>query len=659
MVLLPVELPPFIGDQIRTALQNIWTNLQTLDAGSGPGSMTGTQIVAALDAHFGNTTWQTHPSLAGLQPLDSDISALAALTGTGLFYRSAPDTWSPVTIGANLSFSAGTLSASGSGGPSVAPFRGTYTPGSIVVLIGDSNSNGREPGSGSPGGRPDFQIAFNRELADGNNALYSGCTIHNIAGNGSQIAGWVQSITTGNQLTNTSTDPASVVNVWAAKNILAAAPTKKGIIHVKLGTNEQWNSAFRSTGGVGVEATQLANFNTLIGWLIDNTSADLVLVIPQPIAYGRTPAIGDWPNQASADESSRIIRATYLNCTYRDHPRVRLIDTHAGLWGTAITPAGVTDYQTLANLLDNDLHPSGLGYRREQQFVANSVTGGAKVPRMRVPQSPDVALVNSLWSETVYMHNITDTGPVSVADISYDPLFCADGQTVDKPEFWPSPISELAHLKSIRALAQFGVIKRLTSVGSPGFRKMFCWCHNSNNVYSLGRMVVNASVVVTPGYWYAQMTPEYQRDYAGVSGSAKFVTADIGPVTFWVEDAGQLPVISKPRMKTEFPLFLGEDATVALPVSGIPRQLKIWDACTLDFRGYAQVAPSGGTCGLTIYRNGTARGSLSFADGGAVATSTIAPYEEYAVNDLVQVLCTTNTGSAKGVQVGVLMDKII
>lgn len=55
--------------------------------------------------------------LAGKQASDADLTALAALSGTNnIYYRSGANTWSPVTIGSNLSFSGGTLSASGGGG---------------------------------------------------------------------------------------------------------------------------------------------------------------------------------------------------------------------------------------------------------------------------------------------------------------------------------------------------------------------------------------------------------------------------------------------------------------------------------------------------------------------------------------------------------------
>lgn len=48
------------------------------------------------------------------QPLDGDLSALAALTGTNtIYYRSAASTWTPVTIVAPLSFSSGNLGTTG------------------------------------------------------------------------------------------------------------------------------------------------------------------------------------------------------------------------------------------------------------------------------------------------------------------------------------------------------------------------------------------------------------------------------------------------------------------------------------------------------------------------------------------------------------------
>jgi hypothetical protein len=53
----------------------------------------------------------------GAQPLDADLTSLAAASATNQwYYRSAANTWSPVTIGANLTFTGGTLAATGGGG---------------------------------------------------------------------------------------------------------------------------------------------------------------------------------------------------------------------------------------------------------------------------------------------------------------------------------------------------------------------------------------------------------------------------------------------------------------------------------------------------------------------------------------------------------------
>lgn len=64
---------------------------------------------------LGDWTEFTYPSGAGVyQPLDADLTAIAALTGTNtLYYRSAAGTWTAVTIGSGLSFTSGTLSATG------------------------------------------------------------------------------------------------------------------------------------------------------------------------------------------------------------------------------------------------------------------------------------------------------------------------------------------------------------------------------------------------------------------------------------------------------------------------------------------------------------------------------------------------------------------
>jgi hypothetical protein len=51
------------------------------------------------------------------QPKDADLTSLAAASATNaIYYRLAPDTWGPVSIGTGLTFAAGTLAATATGG---------------------------------------------------------------------------------------------------------------------------------------------------------------------------------------------------------------------------------------------------------------------------------------------------------------------------------------------------------------------------------------------------------------------------------------------------------------------------------------------------------------------------------------------------------------
>jgi len=82
---------------------------QYVDAQAGSGGIP--------DAPSDGTTYgRLNAAWAAVQPLDGDLTALAALTGTNtIYYRSAANTWSPVVVSTGLSFSGGTLSATATG----------------------------------------------------------------------------------------------------------------------------------------------------------------------------------------------------------------------------------------------------------------------------------------------------------------------------------------------------------------------------------------------------------------------------------------------------------------------------------------------------------------------------------------------------------------
>lgn len=87
------------------------------------------------------TTAFVTSALTNYQPLDGDLTAIAALTGTNIiYYRSSGSTWSPVVIGGGLTFSGGILSSSAGGGN--VSSSGTPVNGQIAQWVTSSQIQG-------------------------------------------------------------------------------------------------------------------------------------------------------------------------------------------------------------------------------------------------------------------------------------------------------------------------------------------------------------------------------------------------------------------------------------------------------------------------------------------------------------------------------------
>ena len=83
--------------------------------------------------------------LSGYQPLDADLTAIAALTGTNtIYYRSAANTWTAVTIGGNMTFSGGTLNSVAGGSGNVSN-SGTPTAGQYGKWVTATTIQGVAP----------------------------------------------------------------------------------------------------------------------------------------------------------------------------------------------------------------------------------------------------------------------------------------------------------------------------------------------------------------------------------------------------------------------------------------------------------------------------------------------------------------------------------
>ncbi len=76
-----------------------------------------TPLISDNDTSIATTAFVQNLTATNFQPLDADLTALAALGGTNvIYYRSAANVWSPVTIGGGLTFTGGTLASSAGGG---------------------------------------------------------------------------------------------------------------------------------------------------------------------------------------------------------------------------------------------------------------------------------------------------------------------------------------------------------------------------------------------------------------------------------------------------------------------------------------------------------------------------------------------------------------
>jgi hypothetical protein len=114
----PVDSPHFTGDP--------WAPNQSLGDN---------------DLSIANTGF-VHGLFALSQPLDADLTSLAAASAVGaIYYRSAPDTWGPVTIGSNLTFASGTLSASLTGTAPLANPIFTGDPQAPTPATADSDAS--------------------------------------------------------------------------------------------------------------------------------------------------------------------------------------------------------------------------------------------------------------------------------------------------------------------------------------------------------------------------------------------------------------------------------------------------------------------------------------------------------------------------------------
>jgi hypothetical protein len=129
-----------------------------------PRTLTSGDVGGGFDGSFSSLTGKP-TTLSGYgitdgQPLDGDLTSLSGATGTNtIYYRSAPSTWSGVTVGTGLSFSGGTLTNTAGGGTIAA---------TTNILVGDGVGNAADSAKAVPSGTivgtTDSQTLTNKTL---------------------------------------------------------------------------------------------------------------------------------------------------------------------------------------------------------------------------------------------------------------------------------------------------------------------------------------------------------------------------------------------------------------------------------------------------------------------------------------------------------------
>lgn len=236
----------------------------------------GATVTTAEINYLDGVTSDIQTQLNAKQPLDGDLTALAALSGTDtIYYRSGSSTWTAVTIGSGLSFSSGTLSADALGaelsaiaGLTSAADRLPYFTGSGTAALATFPSFGRTlvANTTAADARVDLELvigtdvqAYHATLASVAGGTYSGDD--NIVTVGTLSAGNATAI-----VDAASTTAAGKVELATAAEFRTGTDTTRA-----LGVDETWDAAAEVTlTDASTITVDMASFINAVVTLEDN-----------------------------------------------------------------------------------------------------------------------------------------------------------------------------------------------------------------------------------------------------------------------------------------------------------------------------------------------------------------------------------------------------
>lgn len=246
---------------------------------------------------------------SSLQPLDADLTAIAALTGTNtIYYRSGTNVWSAVTIGSGLTFSGGTLAASGAGLGDFSSNTTVSVDGEIVLFSGTGGKTGkRATGSGiakiasgvlgtatsgtdyAPATSGSAILYGNGAGGFGNVTLGSGLAFN--TGTGTLSSGGGSTVFLSSDFTTTST---TFVNVTGLS--FTANANKNYAFSVSLRTNKSDANGLKLQW-TGPASPTLVFMRQSVSTTADTAAAtDVLTAFSTPSTTGNTVAANGWSN---------------------------------------------------------------------------------------------------------------------------------------------------------------------------------------------------------------------------------------------------------------------------------------------------------------------------------------------------------------------------